>query len=762
MSWLQGFGEFLWLSFLLLSPMLLLGLFLSGLFHVFISREAVLRWFRDESLNSVSTSALIGVPMPLCSCSVVPVVAEMRRKGASRSACISFLITAPETGADSILVTNAFFGWIPAIFRPFVSYVTAVVAGIVCIGLIREDQPAPTTTEAHEHEHEHGEDHSCGHDHEHDAHEKLVPEEDDCYIPLPALKDLAIERMRELGTTVASWRIISWLKPAFYLERLDREAAERAQTPDPSSAASKYPHLPNFKTIVRHIFRYGFVEIADDILFALLVGIALGGVIYLAIPTDLLDNEYARWFSYPIMVIVGVPLYICASASTPIAAALVAKGFSPGAALIFLMTGPATNTGTVAIIVSQFGAKFATIYVSSVIVVTVVIGILLDVVLLASGFEIVVNLAKSESTAIAFTQIVCAAILFGLIVWRFRAGALKSGWDDLWLNVRPVFEPVGRGLKRLAGGRDLLHALSFRAPPVWIFLFAFALIYASSGLTTIPPGHVGYGRIFGAVVWQDLQPGLHYLGPPPMVQVDKWPIKQVKTVSIASDTEFVTGDLNLVRLDTALQYRVANPYVYHYRMNNAAHILADVAREALRVFVGARSLESLLNIERAKLESYVLQYLKESKQSELMDSIDMIKASLLSIGPTGETIKAFREVSSAQEDRERIIVNGQRLLVTVTPRAHGNAQYELKVAEGQAFQTVTKARAEADALKRISNSLDGSRDVLEYMLWREKLETALSGRSKVIVPNAESLKKVALWKAQPGTNAQSSSHHTEN
>ena len=124
MDLLVQFLDFLWSSFLLLAPMLLLGLFLAGLIHVFISRQAILKWLRRDSLKSVASSAAIGVPMPLCSCSVVPVVAEMRRKGASRSSCMSCLITAPETGADSILVTHAFFGPIAAVVRPVISFVT--------------------------------------------------------------------------------------------------------------------------------------------------------------------------------------------------------------------------------------------------------------------------------------------------------------------------------------------------------------------------------------------------------------------------------------------------------------------------------------------------------------------------------------------------------------------------------------------------------------------------------------------------------------
>ena len=387
---LTSFFAFLWSSFLLLAPMLLLGLLLSGLIHVFISRQAILRWLRDDSLKSVTMSSAIGVPVPLCSCSVVPVVAEMRNKGASRSSCMSFLITAPETGADSILVTNAFFGPIVAIVRPVISFITAVVAGIFCIRLIRDDHDEAKASDP-EHYHE------CGHDH----HQSLIAERDDCYVSPSQLKVL----------------LVNWLKGIAGRQSTDNQELD-------------------FKKLVKHVFRYGFIEIADDILFALLVGVVLGGVLFLAIPSDLMAHEYARWLAYPVMVLIGIPLYICASASTPIAAALVAKGVSPGAALIFLMTGPATNTGAIAIIVSQFGSRFASIYVAAVIAVTVVLGIAIDALLLAAGLAISVNLDASHAPAIQFLQWGSALLLIALIVWRFRAGALRHGYEDMLLNFR--------------------------------------------------------------------------------------------------------------------------------------------------------------------------------------------------------------------------------------------------------------------------------------------------------------------------------------
>lgn len=437
--------DFLWASFLVLSPMMLLGLFLAGLIHVLISRAAILRWLSNDSLKSVCTSAAVGVPVPLCSCSVVPVVAEMRRKGASRSSCVSFLITAPETGADSILVTHAFFGFVAAVVRPVVSFVTAVVTGIFCISLIRDDSHEPKADGHHDHAHE---DDDCGHDqgsceHDHGAHTPLMTASEDCYVSPSQLRAIMLGWLRKVTGRIAGKvggvKASSWAKPDFYLQPAEDKAPD-AQASDVSAATDEV----SLGKVIRHVFRYGFVEVADDILFALLVGVALGGLLLLAIPDNLMSSGYARWISYPVMVIVGIPLYICASASTPIAAALVAKGLSPGAALIFLMTGPATNSGTIAIIVSQFGARFASIYVAGVIAVTTVLGILIDTLVIALGLTLPVNLTASESAAIQFVEWAGAFILIALIVWRFREGALKSGYDDLVSNITPVF----RFLKR--------------------------------------------------------------------------------------------------------------------------------------------------------------------------------------------------------------------------------------------------------------------------------------------------------------------------
>ena len=753
---LTAYFDFIWMSFLLLGPMLVLGLLLSGLIHVFISREAILRWLQDDSLRSVSISSAVGVPVPLCSCSVVPVVAEMRRKGASRSSCMAFLITAPETGVDSILVTNAFFGFIVAVIRPVISFITAVVAGIFCIGLIRDDSgEARPGEEDHAHDHHDHDHHDHDHDHDH-GHDTLLSDKDDCYVSPSAMKVLMVKWFKGISTIASTWRFGSWIKPAFYreLNLVERKKTDEASRED--VVEEEYPGL-DFKKIVKHILHYGFVEIADDILFALLVGIALGGVLYLIIPADLMANEYARWISYPVMIIVGVPLYICASASTPIAAALVAKGFSPGAALIFLMTGPATNTSTIAIIMSQFGTRFAAVYVTTVILVTAALGIGIDIMLLATGITVAVNLLPSESATLQFIQWAGGIFLVVLIIWRFRAGAMRSGYEDMMLNIRPLSNRWQQTWKRLTRDRSLRGTVSPTTPMGMMLWGLLLVLFLGSGFTVVHPGHVGYGRLFGEVYWKDLQPGLHYLAPRPFVRVDKWPVKEVKAIMADTPYEFVSGDLNMLTLNVDVQYRVKDPYTYHYRTSNPEEIIEDTVREHIRTFVNARDVDGLLTAFRADLERELTALFSpdvfEQDDKSVLATVDLVKVNLLNITPAAEAIGAFREISSAQEDRERIIVNAQRFMVSLVPRAHGNAEYEREQADGEAFRRVATASAEADAISVIATAMRTAPDVLRNMLWREKLETALAGNPKIIVPNRQSFNKVAIWKKRPAEAA---------
>ena len=398
------------------------------------------------------------------------------------------------------------------------------------------------------------------------------------------------------------------------------------------------------------------------------------------------------------------------------------------------------------------------------IVVTVVVGILIDFLLLATGLTIPVNLGASDSPAILLLQWGGALGLIALIIWRFRAGALRSGWEDLMVNVRPLSRSWKQGWGRVTRGRSLRGAVSPATPAGKMLCGLVVALFLGSGFTTVLPGEVGYGRLFGKIAWRDLQPGLHYLAPWPFVQVDRWPVREVKSIMAGDAHEYVSGDLNLISFVVNVQYRVKDAYVYHYRITDAGRVIKDGVRDHVRAFVSARGMDRLLNVHRVALEESVNELFESEHLAHpearalAFESVELVKVNLSAVSPVPEAMSAFREVSSAQEDKARIIVNAQRLLVSLIPQAHGNADYEVKQAAGEAHRRVKTSGAEADAIQRVAAAIRSAPNVLRNMLWREKLETALSDKPKIIVPNRQSLDKVSLWKGRSAKSGAKARH----
>ncbi|MYD45889.1 MAG: hypothetical protein F4W92_06015, partial [Gammaproteobacteria bacterium] len=294
------------------------------------------------------------------------------------------------------------------------------VAGLSTIGLLKKtpnEQPEVNTTSSCSKK-----DDCC----EEETHDYLVPTEQDCHISVRQLKIATVNTFAR-----SKEKLVRWLRP------------KTAMTEQSTVSYEPREGVLTLGRIAKHVFRYGFVDIADDILTAMLIGIFLGALITFAVPEGIMNSSYAVWLQYPAMLLMGVPLYICASASTPIAAAWVLKGVSPGAALIFLMTGPATNTTTIAMILKQFGARFAAIYVSSVVVVTTLFGIALDVLIFMTGFEIFA-VAGHEHEDINILTWACVALFVALLIWRSLDGALVRGWNEMFSNFRPAFSDMRR------------------------------------------------------------------------------------------------------------------------------------------------------------------------------------------------------------------------------------------------------------------------------------------------------------------------------
>ena len=269
-----------------MSPYLLLGFLFAGVLRVLFPKKVITRYMGQRNFRSVLNASLLGVPMPLCSCGVLPTGIGFFKNGASRGSTISFLISTPQTGVDSILATYSLLGLPMAIIRPVVALVTGVFGG--AMGNLADKNEGNTKPEVKSGEEEH-----------------------------------------------------------------DRS--------------------------FRELFRYGFVELLQDISKWLIIGMLVAAFLSVLIPDDFFTKSISsEYLAMVLMLAASVPLYICATGSIPIAAVLLMKGLSPGAALVLLMAGPATNIATMAVIGNAMGRRSLWIYLTSIIGGALFFGILVN------------------------------------------------------------------------------------------------------------------------------------------------------------------------------------------------------------------------------------------------------------------------------------------------------------------------------------------------------------------------------------------------
>jgi uncharacterized membrane protein YraQ (UPF0718 family) len=275
-----------WETGVMMAPYLLLGFLLSGILSVILPVRWVKRHLARRGTRSVLKSAMLGVPLPLCSCGVIPVAAWMRRHGASKGAVGAFLLSTPQTGVDGFVVAMGLLGLGMALYNFFAAFVSGVLMGLI-LNLFR-DPPAGA--------------------------------EEDC---------------------------------------------------EPETAR---PPLP------LRILRHGFVTIAGDIAVPLAFGVLASGII-----SGLVDeNQFAvygsGWAAKLAVVAVATPLYVCDTASLPVAASMLAAGLSPGTVFVFLMAGPATNAATYLTVGKLLGRREMFAYLGGAIVLALAMGFLLDAV----------------------------------------------------------------------------------------------------------------------------------------------------------------------------------------------------------------------------------------------------------------------------------------------------------------------------------------------------------------------------------------------
>lgn len=335
----------IWKTYLDIAPFLFIGLTFAGFLHIFFKKNLIIKHLGSNNFTSVLKASILGVPLPLCSCGVVPTALYLRRQKASKGATLSFLISTPQTGIDSIIATYGLMGPIFAIFRPVAAFVTGIIGGVVT--------------------------------------------------------NLFTEKKKVVSNKIES---------SFECNLCE----------------IKTSHKHKVWEKLRAGFKYAFSEFLDDIAWQLIVGIILAGIISYAIPDDYFADFGGNGLAgMLIMIAFGIPLYVCATASIPIAVSLIAKGISPGAAFIFLVVGPATNIATITLIGKVLGKKMIAIYLSVISIFAVLGGFALNYIFRFVSFQSGKMMHEHRSNN---------AILFGFML-LFSAALLISLYKKLKLMI---------------------------------------------------------------------------------------------------------------------------------------------------------------------------------------------------------------------------------------------------------------------------------------------------------------------------------------
>lgn len=337
------------------APWLLLGLIIGGLIKAWLPTRFVEQQLNGKGFKPVVKASVIGAPLPLCSCGVIPAALGLRHAGASRPATVSFLVSTPETGVDSVSVTYALLGPFMAIVRPVAAIASALVSGAMVMltdkhsAALAASSSAPLTA-------------GC------------------CGAEAAAGSNAVLSTSAEAGADTCCTGTITLpvvTSPESCCES-DASTSCCAPASEPDSKSTRPDHLPQWARQAVGGLQYAFVQLFADILMWLAAGLVFAAAIQTFVPADFL----ARWGSglpaMLMMALIGIPMYVCATASTPIAAGLMMAGISPGTALVFLMAGPATNISTLGVIGKELGRRPLIAYLGGVIIVALIAGLVVD------------------------------------------------------------------------------------------------------------------------------------------------------------------------------------------------------------------------------------------------------------------------------------------------------------------------------------------------------------------------------------------------
>lgn len=721
----------------LAAPFLLFGLLAAGFLHVLLPTSVIQRWMGRRGLSGVAMAAAVGVPLPVCSCGVVPISVELRRKGASEPASLSFLTTTPESSIDSIFFTWALMGPVMAVARPIAAFFTALLGGVLAIAYL----PGGARPSGEETDGERSPAAAGGPEEEPAATCGCGPEDGGealSYEHAPAA----------LAALEAWWR------------GLGRGAGPKRGGPGAAGL---------WREVVRPALRYGFGELLDDLAFWLLLGVLLAGVLGAVLPADLAARGLGTGLApMLLMLAVGVPLYMCASASTPIAAALLAKGISPGAALVFLLAGPATNAATLVLLGRTFGRRFIRIYLVSVVAGALLAGLALDALAAAFAWRVTTPLVAGKAAPFGPLEWLFFLLLAALLAASLWRGAGRRGWRELADGFAGLLPGDGERRRR---ARRLLTSLA---------VALLAAVFLLSGLRAVPPDSQGYRFRWSALIERDLPPGLHFVWPAVerlevrstqlvrktdvgfktdlqllarrrelarVADPDEWHSTVTAMNMIPEQATYLTADENLVEMSFTVHYGLEDPTAFFYSLDHENDLVALYAEAAARRFLAGNPLEELLTVRREEVEEGIEQTLAESLR-QLGAGITVTAVRVVDIHPPSGAVFAFRDVSSAREDRETRIHRSREVQAAELPRARGEAELVTARARSAADAGVTEAGGRSRAFIAQAEAAAPQRALVEHLLRLEASERLLAGREIYVVPPGAVGPNVSLWRRQ--------------
>ena len=338
---------------------LVIGLFIGGLFKTLIPTEFLHKHLSQGGFGSVIKAAILGAPLPLCSCGVIPAAMGLRDAGASKSATTSFLVSTPETGVDSVFITYAMMGPFMAIVRPIIAVFSAITTGTL-VNFFDYESDLP----------------------------KVKPDENCC----------------------SSKKESSCCDPEVEVAKTSCCETQTKKT----SCCSSEKHDEKSESLIEKIYagiKYAFTELLDNIVGWLVIGIAFAAIIQTFVSNDILIEYGSGWSGMLIMLVVGIPMYVCATASTPLAAGFLLAGISPGAVIVFLLAGPATNMATLGIINKQMGKRTMVLYLCGIMSTALISGLVVDYLVTKWSINIQQHLQPEHSHIPEYIQLISLIIL---------------------------------------------------------------------------------------------------------------------------------------------------------------------------------------------------------------------------------------------------------------------------------------------------------------------------------------------------------------